>query len=155
MRAKIILTAIVISSALCVTAQRIWGVVTDIDKKPMTGVTVSLLKATNSAIMKLAASQKDGSFSFSLIRAGKYIISVTHINYKKGYSSSFDFDGLKDYEVAAIALAPQPKSLSEVTVTAKKPMIELKADKTILNVEGTINAIGSDAFELLKKSLGV
>ncbi|RZJ34908.1 MAG: hypothetical protein EOO18_08220 [Chryseobacterium sp.] len=34
-------------------------------------------------------------------------------------------------------------------------MVEIKADKTILNVEGTINATGSDALELLRKAPGV
>ena len=34
-------------------------------------------------------------------------------------------------------------------------MIEVRADKTIVNVEGTINAVGNDALELLRKSPGV
>jgi hypothetical protein len=34
-------------------------------------------------------------------------------------------------------------------------MIEVKADKTVLNVEGTINAAGSNALELMRKSPGV
>jgi hypothetical protein len=34
-------------------------------------------------------------------------------------------------------------------------MIEMKADKLVLNVEGTINAVGSDALDLLRKSPGV
>ncbi|HMD00875.1 MAG TPA: outer membrane beta-barrel protein, partial [Ferruginibacter sp.] len=46
-------------------------------------------------------------------------------------------------------------NLNNVTVTANKPMVEVKADKTILNVEGTINAVGSNALELLRKSPGV
>ncbi len=46
-------------------------------------------------------------------------------------------------------------SLAEVSVTAKKPIVEVRADKTILNVEGTINAAGNDALELLRKSPGV
>src|SRR5206468_2729461 len=45
--------------------------------------------------------------------------------------------------------------LKAVTVTTTKPMVEVKADKTILNVEGTINATGNDALELLRKSPGV
>jgi hypothetical protein len=34
-------------------------------------------------------------------------------------------------------------------------MVEVKADKMIVNVEGTINATGNDALELLRKSPGV
>ena len=47
------------------------------------------------------------------------------------------------------------KNLGGVTVTSAKPMVEVKADKTILNVEGTINAVGNDGLELLRKSPGV
>ena len=42
-----------------------------------------------------------------------------------------------------------------VTISSQKPMVEVKADKMILNVEGTINATGNDALELLRKSPGV
>ena len=33
-------------------------------------------------------------------------------------------------------------------------MIEVRADKTILNVEGTINAVGYDAVKLILESSG-
>src|SRR5690606_34293691 len=46
-------------------------------------------------------------------------------------------------------------ALEGVVITSQKPIIEVRADKTILNVEGTINAQGQDAFELLRKSPGV
>ena len=39
--------------------------------------------------------------------------------------------------------------------TNKKPLIEVKADKTIFNVEASINATGSNALELLQKSPGM
>jgi iron complex outermembrane receptor protein len=47
------------------------------------------------------------------------------------------------------------KKLQDVTVTSRKPMIEIKADKTIFNVENSINATGSNALELLQKSPGI
>src|SRR5205085_11969013 len=52
-------------------------------------------------------------------------------------------------------LAKAGANIQGVTVTSQKPMIEVKADKTILNVEGTINAVGYDALELLRRSPGV
>ena len=54
-----------------------------------------------------------------------------------------------------LKLSKQTESLGNVTVVASKPIVEVKADKTILNVEGTINAVGSNALELLRKSPGV
>ena len=57
--------------------------------------------------------------------------------------------------VKTVALSPAVLKLQDVTITAKKPMIEVKADKTIFNVEASINATGSNALELLQKSPGI
>jgi len=46
-------------------------------------------------------------------------------------------------------------SLKAITVNGRKPPVEVKADRTIVNVEGTINSVGQDALELLGKSPGV
>jgi len=46
-------------------------------------------------------------------------------------------------------------SLKAITVNGRKPPVEVKADRTIVNVEGTINSVGQDALELLRKSPGV
>ena len=57
--------------------------------------------------------------------------------------------------VKTVALSPAVLKLQDVTITAKKPMIKVKADKTIFNVEASINATGSNALELLQKSPGI
>jgi iron complex outermembrane receptor protein len=46
-------------------------------------------------------------------------------------------------------------SLRAITVNGRKPPVEVKADRTIINVEGSINAVGQDALELLRKSPGI
>jgi outer membrane receptor protein involved in Fe transport len=47
------------------------------------------------------------------------------------------------------------KALSEVVITSKKPFIEQQIDKTVVNVQADINAIGSTAFEILQKAPGI
>jgi len=47
------------------------------------------------------------------------------------------------------------KVLKEVTITAKKPPIEHKIDRTIVNVDAMVTAAGSNALEVLSKSPGV
>jgi iron complex outermembrane recepter protein len=49
----------------------------------------------------------------------------------------------------------QTKKLAEVVVTSKKPFIEQQIDKTVVNVQADINAIGSSAFEILQKAPGI
>ena len=49
----------------------------------------------------------------------------------------------------------QSKNLAEVVVTSNKPFIEQMIDKTVVNVQADINAIGSSAFEILQKAPGI
>ena len=148
---------LIVSFLVAVTGftQQISGTVKDQQGKSVSGSTVSLLNAKDSSVVKLAASNNEGHYSFNSIKAGKYLISITHVGYANSYSSSFEFSGSGEASAPAVALNKLAAELKGVTVTSKKPMVEVKADRTILNVEGTINATGNDALELLRKSPGV
>lgn len=136
-------------------AQQIHGIVKNSEGKPAEKSTISLLKAKDSSIAKLSATNKEGKFSFTLINPGKYLVSATHVGHKTAFSPVFELTGDGDVNLAEITLAKQTGDLQNVTVVAKKPLVEVRADKTILNVEGTINSTGNDALELLRKSPGV
>ncbi len=47
------------------------------------------------------------------------------------------------------------KNLAAIVVTSKKPFIEQQIDKTVVNVQADITAIGSSAFEILQKAPGI
>jgi hypothetical protein len=66
----------------------------------------------------------------------------------------FDYNGT-DLQLDAIRLEQTSQELSQVTIVARKPIVEVRADKTVLNVEGNINAQGQNALELLRKAPGV
>ena len=53
------------------------------------------------------------------------------------------------------SLAPHSTVLDKVTVTGKKPFLEQKADKLVVNIEGSATAAGATAFEILQKIPGV
>src|SRR5438477_3100086 len=55
----------------------------------------------------------------------------------------------------ALVMTEQAKNLAGVTVTAKKPFIESKIDRTIVNVESSPTSAGATALEVLEKSPGV
>jgi hypothetical protein len=135
-------------------AQNVTGIIKDENSKPVNGSTVSLLRSKDSVSIKYTATKEDGKFFFTKIDKGNYIISASHVGYKPIYSSSFSVEGT-DKNLADLIMNKITGDLKGVTVTSEKPMVEVRADKTILNVEGTINAVGSDALELLRKSPGV
>lgn len=147
-----LLTTFLLISAL-VMAQTVSGNVKDADGKTVANASVSLHSAKDTAVIKLAVSDKDGNYKFSAVKKGSYIVSASYVGYTAQYSSVFEVAG--DVNVPAFALEKASAELKGVTVVAKKPLIEVKADKTILNIENSINAVGNDALELLRKSPGV
>ena len=136
-------------------AQNISGVVKDAEGKNISNASISLHNAKDSSVAKLAVTDRDGKYEFKSVKSGKYFVSATYVGYRQKYSPAFEVSGSGDVSVPSFALSKASGNLQDVTVTARKPMIEVRADKTILNVENSINAVGNDALELLRKSPGV
>jgi len=118
--------------------------------------TVSLLKATDSSLIKATLPNKDGVFEFEDIAAGKYLVSASLVGYNKYISQAVTVNehntNVKLPEIMLTALA---NALNEVKVEAKKPFIERKMDRLIVNVESSIVSTGSTALEVLERSPGV
>lgn len=145
----LLLTALFIFNSL---SAQVSGLVKDEEGKPVKGATISLLK--DSSIVKYAVTGADGLYAFTGIKEGSYRIKTSFVGHKPSISAPFSYTGA-DITMPATVMAKVEGNMKEVVVTATKPLVEVKADKTILNVEGTINAVGSDMMELLRKSPGI
>ena len=152
---KPLFTLLVILTSFGASSQKITGTIKDDQGKALSGATVTLQRAKDSSVAKIAATNASGRYDFINIQAGKYFVATSYVSYLNKRSSLFEVEGTGDVTVPEIVLEKASTNLQDVTVTSKKPMIEVKADKTILNIEGTINAVGSDALELLRKAPGV
>ncbi len=125
------------------------------NNNPVKKATVSLLNANDSSLAKTAVSNENGEFEIENIKAGNYLIQSTAIGFKSKYSTPFTLTEKQSYIAENINVTIAVKTGDEVVVKAKKPLIEVKADKMVFNVEGSVNAIGTNAFDLLRKSPGV
>ena len=153
---KLILSVFVTSLfSTFLNAQQITGIVKDAVGKPVNSSTVSLLNAKDSSMFKLAVTNNEGHYVFNNIKDGRYVVSASHVGYAPVYSKLVEVSGPGDVNVPALEISKATGNLKEVVVNATKPMIEVKADKTIMNVEGSVNAVGQDALELLRKAPGV
>jgi len=131
------------------------GIVKDDHGKSLDAVTVSLLRNRDSTVASVTTTEKSGAFSFEKIADGKYILSVTHVGYNNLYKS-FDINSAHPSVVLhEISLISSAASLNQVTVVGKRPLIENKIDKTIVNVDASPTNGGLSALELLEKSPGV
>lgn len=118
--------------------------------------TIALLRAKDSVAIKFTAANREGQFVFENVANGKYFISITYIGYRKYRSGIIDIaPGKVLVELPAIDLVPDNKTLAQVTVTARRPLIEHKIDRTIVNVEASVTNIGTTALEVLEKLPGV
>lgn len=149
-----ILFSLLILVTVFASQAQVTGLAKDADGKVLNGVTISLLKDTGRTILKYTVTKNDGVYVFDNIASGKYRISGSHVGFSPAVSPVFEVSGEKA-SGPELKLAKAAGQMASVTVTASKPIVEVKADKTILNVEGTINSVGSDALELLRKSPGV
>ena len=156
---KLLLSGIgLIAMATTIFAQSkstITGTVKDNSGKPLSGITVTLLKQKDSSLVKTSITEQKGLFEITNAPTGKFILGYQSLNTEKKYSILFEIVDGKDFLAPTMTLTPSVNKLADVTVVSRKPMIEVKADKTIFNIENSINATGSNALELLQKSPGV
>ncbi|MGZ5192163.1 MAG: carboxypeptidase regulatory-like domain-containing protein, partial [Flavisolibacter sp.] len=137
------------------TSNKISGEVQDAESKALSGVTVSLLKATDSTLAKVGLSDKNGVYEFENIKAGPYLVSFSSVGFEKTLSQRIELTTEGIIQVPAVKLVQATKGLSEVTVQTRRPLVENKIDKMVVNVDASPTNAGSNALEVLEKSPGI
>ena len=141
----------ILTSGLC--AQQIEGRLADSEGGPLALAAVTLLQQADSSLVKATVSRDDGSFLLPGIPVGSYLLRSRILGFAP-LEVPLDTDG-RDLNLGTLVLEEQAQGLDQVTVTAEKPLVQVMADKTVFNVAGTLNAVGSSALELLRKAPGV
>ncbi|NNE26701.1 MAG: TonB-dependent receptor [Saprospiraceae bacterium] len=131
------------------------GYIKDASGNPVDFANVVLYNAADSALIKVEYSDDKGAFTFNQIDFGTYYFEIKFLGYKDYQSEVIELTSNDAHNLGVITLDTQEQTIEGVVVTAKKPLLEMKPDKVVLNVEGSINASGSDAFTLLRQSPGV
>ncbi|MBK8606593.1 MAG: TonB-dependent receptor [Chitinophagaceae bacterium] len=125
------------------------GVIQDkTSKQPIEFATVQLLQLPDSSIIKTTVTDKKGKFTIEDIELGNYIVSYTFI----GYSQTMlpvTVDQKKE-TLGQIELEVLSKSLSEVTVTGRKSLLNTSIDRKVYNVSQDIMAQSGVASDILK-----
>lgn len=132
------------------------GKLSDEKKSPLPSVVIRLKKAPDTIVYKAVSTDASGNFSFADVPHGNYSLQAVLIGYQPFAKPDLTIgpgDTLLD--IGVIILEPSATMLSEVSVKARVPVIEKQIDKTVVNVDQTITATGTNALELLKKLPGV
>lgn len=132
---------------------KISGQVLGADNKGIEAVTAVLMRNTDSSIIKTALTDANGYFVFEGLSKNAYRLQLTMTGYEM-YSSDIQLDG-QAINLPPLQLKKQEKTLDAVTVTARKPFVEKKIDRTVVNVDALISNAGTTALDVLEKSPGV
>jgi iron complex outermembrane receptor protein len=130
------------------------GVVKNQQNEPVGFAAVSINQSKDSTLVKADVADEHGTFKIGGIPDGKYFVRASAVGQQMYQSAMFDVAG-RDVNLPAISMVPEAKQLNEVKVTGTKPLIEVRNDRMIFNVEASINATGSNALDLLQRSPGV
>ena len=117
-------------------------------------VSVVAKQLPDSSVAKTALTDSNGFFSLKGLTPNSYFIQLYMMGYDS-YSSESHLIENSQKNLGQLELKKSSNLIDNVQVKALRPIIEIQPDKTVFNVENTINAGGSDAFELLRKAPGV
>ena len=116
-------------------------------------VTVLVKSTVDSSVVKFGLSDTLGIFNISGLKNGSYFTTFKMVGYQLKTSDSFT---VKNANVNLKEIQMQiDDQLETITVTHTREIIEIHPDKTVFNVDKTINATGSNGFDLLRKAPGV
>ena len=142
------------SASMSQELAKVSGKVKDANGKNIQSATVSLLKSKDSSVVKFSVTDKNGGFEINDVKDGSYLVAVSSVGYNKSFSKIFEIRQA-GILLPDLVINAQSRDLGNVTVTAKKPFIETKIDKTVVNVDASPTSAGSTALEVLEKSPGI
>ncbi|RYZ00031.1 MAG: TonB-dependent receptor [Chitinophagaceae bacterium] len=149
----ILLTLLLFLCGTMLQAQTISGRLTDEKGAPLAYANVALLRATDSGALAGAMTGTDGRFSIKAPGAGTYRLRYTAIGYLDHVGAPRELSA--DADLGSFTLKADARQLQEVTVQSLRPAIEQKADRLVVNVDGTAMAAGNTAYAVLARTPGV
>ncbi|MDO7850635.1 TonB-dependent receptor domain-containing protein [Hymenobacter convexus] len=133
-------------------AGRLTGTVTDAGTgKPIAYASVAVLNAAGSPVSG-AVCGDDGAFVLPGLAPGTYALRISFLGYQDLTRAGIvvpETGGT--LPLGALPLTPTTQKLGEVVVTARKPLIEEKVDRTVYNAENDETTRGGDATDVLKR----
>ncbi len=124
--------------------------------KPLEFANATLILKNDTSIVQGVVTDAAGVFTFTQIKEGNYIVSISFVGYQKSQSKGVMIKGeTHQVNLEPFQLTLDESLLKEVMVEAKKPLFERHTDKVVMNVSGSAIASGGSILDLLKRAPGV
>ncbi len=127
----------------------------DADGAPVVYSNVALHRAADTALIKVEVTDDMGQVTFRALSAGDYLIKATYVGFADLLIPDLTLGEGQALDLGEQRFVSSGIDLQTATVTATRAIVEIKPDRTVFNVQGTINSAGQNAIELLRKAPGV
>lgn len=154
---QVILRFLVFISGIATAAAQssVSGVVFYAGNEPASFINAALLQPSDSSLVKSQLTDEHGRFVFKNTAGGDYLLLVRTLGYLPVYQRFTVPSNHSDVILEPIRLLENQNALEEVSIVAKIPVFEHQADRTVLNVQQSVTAAGSNVLELLSKAPNV
>ncbi len=123
--------------------------------QPAEFANVLLLRSADSTVTKMELADASGLFRFITVDPGAYFIRTTGIGMPQTDHAAFTLSEGEDVTLPTYLLTASATDLATIEVTAKKPFLEQKAGRLVVNVDQSITGQGGSVVDLLKKVPGI
>lgn len=147
-------TAFFFLAALANGQSTLTGTLITSEDEPVLFANAILFSQNDSAVVKTAASNDTGVFVMQNIPYGTYFLVAKNVGMPDLFKSDIIVDS-PETDLGQLVFKATVDSLEGFTVKGQRDLIEVKPDKIVFNVEGTVNSVGSNALELLRKAPSV
>jgi len=139
------------------TAQnaQIKGQLQDDQSEAVIYANVSLYSNADSSLVKVETTDDTGLFNIQNVNPGNYFIKATYVGLSDLVVPTFEISDNGTKDLGVLKFTAGGMNLDEVTVTTSRALVEVKPDRTVFNVQGTINSVGEDALALMRKAPSV
>jgi outer membrane receptor protein involved in Fe transport len=128
----------------------------DNESNPIIFSNVVLYSDADSSLVKVETSDEQGVVNFSAIPYGSYFLTASYVGYNEINQSGIILSvNKKIADLGKLQFEVSSVQLEEAVITADRVLVEIKPDRTVFNVEGTINSVGDNGLGLLRKAPGV
>jgi len=133
-------------------AQSIKGQIIDQSGDPIFYATAALYNATDSTMVSAESSDDDGYFSFKA-DDGEYYLTMTMLGYAD-LTSNLTVPATAN-ENLVYTMSQDANLLTTIEIKDKAPLLEQRADKLIVNVDGNITNTSGSLLDVMKKVPGM
>src|SRR5699024_9206364 len=121
---------------------------------PILGANIILLNSKSNSVQDGTITNEEGEFHFSDLKRGEYKIEISYLGFET-FQKHIELE--KNYDLGTIILKANNNLLGEVVIQAeaKKPIIEMRMDRTIFNISQSNASIGGNAVDALRVTPGI